>query len=199
VQVFTIISTVITVVAAMLALYYAREAIKQAREGQREAHAWRQDDNNSRREVQAIADAARTATLSELQRLHDRMVETHREQMAEHARQRESELRMQRLVALGRVADTLVGLAEVAWNEAQSPPGPAPFVLPPTQLHLMHSRLRAAVAVYEALGGEDVDGMEKLLAELEPYVGGEPPQKFIGLARFALDAIARVSAGGLTT
>lgn len=110
--------------------------------------------------------------------------------MTEHATRRESELRIQRLAALGRVADTLVSLAEVAWNEAQSPPGPAPFALPPTQIHLMHARLRAAVAVYKALDGGEVAGIDRLFAELEPYMGGEPPQKFIGSARSALDGVA---------
>ena len=48
---------------------------------------------------------------------------------------------------LGRLADALISLADVAWTEAHAPPASAQLALPPTRLHLMAAQLRAAVAV----------------------------------------------------
>ena len=44
------------------------------------------------------------------------------------------------------------------------------------------------------MDGEPVAGIDPLLTELEPYLGGEPPQKFQGLAKIALEGVARAAA-----
>jgi len=113
--------------------------------------------------------------------------------MAEQASAREAELAIQRLTALGWLTETLFELAGVAWEESKNPPKPAPYRLPPTQLHVMNAQLRTSLALYTALGGQPVDGIDLLLADLDMYLGGEPTEKFVGLAKSALEGVARAA------
>jgi hypothetical protein len=190
---FQVVSTLLTVIAALVALYYARETVRQGRAGQREAHEWRQEDLAERRRAMSDAASARAENLDELRHLKDQAAAAHSEQMHERARAAESDRHIQQLSALDRIVAGLVDLAIVAWNESENPPPPRPLALPPTQLHIVRARLQAPAAVHRALGGRRLTKLDEIVEQLQSYAGGDPANKFIGLAVLALGEVTRVA------
>ena len=157
-------------VAALVAVLYARETVIDARQARKEASADHRDQMAEERTAMEAATAA------------------HHEEMAERRRSLDAEVTLQRIVQVERVADVLVDLMDAARAEGIAPP---PFfeasTIRATRIPGLLSRLRAALALLDALGGPPLLGASGIANT--GYGGGSSPTPLIGST---LDALREI-------
>jgi predicted RNase H-like HicB family nuclease len=165
------VAAVVAAGAALVTIWFARDTVTEARAERREASEAH------------IEEMRQQAQLLEATR------EAHEREMAERAKALRSELVMQRLAQLDRIADLLRETAHIAGDEEVHPPirpdlG-SPFTL--SRLPGMLARVEAAVIILVALGGPPLDAAMQLATE--DRMLGTPPRKVISDAMTALQAL----------
>ncbi len=164
------IGAVVAALAALTTIWYARATV-------REARAARQEASDAHREE-----------LAEQRRALEASTAAHQEQMRERQRAFATEIKLQRIVQLERVAVVLTDLADTARAEAIDPPG-RPVTDQAgrrmTRIPAVLGRLRTAVALLDALGGPELPAAGQLARQ----AGGTPPERTLSSA---LDAVREI-------
>jgi hypothetical protein len=160
------IGSVVAAAAALVTILFARQTVREsvvARQENREAH------DAEMREQSAALEVAATA---------------HREEMAERRRALEADIKLQRIIQMERVAETLLDLIRVARDEEMNPLPQIPsLVRGMTLIPSVLSRLQASIVLLGLLG----PGTTPLRAADLAYRGaGMQPLEIIGAARDAL-------------
>ncbi len=164
------IAAVVAAGAALITIWYARATVGEARAARREASDAHTEEVAEQRSALQASTAA------------------HQEQMRERERALATEIKLQRIVQLERVAEVLTDLADTARAEAIQPPG-RPVTDQSgqrmTRIPAVLARLRVAVALLDALGAPRLIAAGKLGRQ----AGGTPPQTTLSSA---LDALREI-------
>jgi hypothetical protein len=171
------IAAVVAALAALITIWYARATVGEARAARQEASdAHAEEMAEQRRALQASTTA-------------------HQEQMREREQALAAEVKLQRVVQLERVAEVLTDLAGTAQAEATHPPG-RPVTDQAgrrlTGIPAVLARLRAAVALLDALGGPELPTAR----QLGNQVGGTPAERTLSSAIDALREIESLARSG---
>jgi hypothetical protein len=141
------IAAVVAAIAALITIWYARATVGEARSARREASD------------------AHTEELAEQHRALQASTAGHQEQMRERQRALATEIKLQQVVQLERVAEVLTDLADTARAETIQPPG-RPVTDQAgrrlTGIPAILARLGAAVALLDALGGPHLAAASQL-------------------------------------
>jgi hypothetical protein len=164
------IAAVVAALAALITIWYARATVGEARTARREATAAHAED------------------LAEQRRALETSAASHQQQMQQRAQALATELKLQRIVQLERIAEVLTDLADIARDEAIAPP-PRPVSYPTafrmSRIPAALARLRTAVALLDALGGPRLAAASQLAGQ----AGGTPPETTLSSALAALQEI----------
>jgi hypothetical protein len=161
------IAAVVAAGAALITIGFAWATVRQARAARREA---------SNAHAEEMAEQRRTLEAS---------TAAHQEQMRERQQALATEIKLQQLVQLERIAEVLTDLADTARAEAIHPPATDQRGRPMTPIPAVRRRLGAAVALLDALGGPPVVAAGKLAHQ----PGGTPLETTLSSAIYTLDEI----------
>jgi hypothetical protein len=158
-------------VAALATILYARSTVQEARGARQESHR----DHLQEAEAQTAFLNASSAQ--------------HQEEMAEWRRAFEAETKLQRLTQIERIAEAVLDVITAARQEhvAPSPKIAEPMPFRATIIPAVLARLRASVAVLDALDGPHMDAVSKL-AEMS-YGAGDHAMPIVGAGIGALREI----------
>ncbi len=161
---WVIVGTVIGAIGAIAALatiWYARETVLDTRASRLEGHQEHEAELAELRQMleaftaaRADADRQHTAAMGQQQAALDATVKAHQEQQAVQAHALDTQVRLQRLHLMGRLADVLADLAEVCRFEATTPE-----LLthsngrPVTRIPQIRSQLQVTLRLLAAAGG----------------------------------------------
>ncbi len=151
------IGAVVAAGAALITVGFAWATVREARAARREASDAHKEEMAEQRHALQASTAA------------------HQEQMRERQRALATEIKLQRVVQLERVAEVLTDLADTARAEAIQPPGRSVSDSSGrrlTGIPAVLARLRTAVALLDALGGPNLVAAGKLARQ----PGGTPPE-----------------------
>jgi len=169
------VASLVAAGAAVLAIYFAKQTVSEAKRGSDEANAAHQEQ------------------MAEARRLLDATAHAHVSEMAARERDAEAERVVQRLAQLSAITDVLRELTDIARDEEVRPPVRTPTNQPLSRVPSRISKLRAALSIYERLGGPFMNQASQL-ANIG-YNGGTPLMQVLGLAQSALEeAIAQADA-----
>jgi hypothetical protein len=163
VAVFNGVATAIATIAALAAVYYARRAVLDTATAQQKAHEWRQQDLEAQRQERQLAETAHIEQIGQLRQLQADAAAQHLAETTERKRALAAEVRVNRAVALQRIADLLLELADTARSESveQPPKYPDTYSIA-TRIPALLARLRLAVEIYEGLGGTHLAAVTKI-------------------------------------
>jgi hypothetical protein len=165
------IAAVIAASAALVTVWFAGRTVFEARRARKESSSAHSEEMRQQAALLATTTAA------------------HEREMAERARALASELVVQRLAQLDKIAELLRETVDVGYREAQYPPlkpETGPFTM--TRLPGLLLRLEAAVAVAGRLGCPALDGVMKVAIDHRAA-----PMQPLGVASDAMSALRSLS------
>lgn len=196
------IAAVIAAGAALVTVIHARRTVLDGRAAHRELM---QAERQARKDFTAAHQEAMTAQ----QQAGDAFATAHREAMTAQALAREdfaagraeemqhrkraldAQIALERLAQAGRVTEILIMIARTARDETISPPPTAAGSQRATFIPSLQAQLRAALAVFYALGGPTLDTADDLAAKA--YSLTTQPIEMLQLATNSLGELKRLT------
>jgi hypothetical protein len=183
------VSSVVAALATLVTVRYARDTVADAREERREA---------AERHAAALAEQQRTAAATEAAEEETRHAaaearDAYEQQRAEAAMTLAMQRTLRRIDQIDRIAQLLGALANLARDEAVTPPpnvGMPPIAL--TRIPTILAELRTAVALHAALGGTELSLSQERADNA--YGAGTEAMSFLSRAQAALDHVSRLVA-----
>lgn len=182
-------ASVVAAVAALATVRYARATVADARQGRCEAAAQHEA---------VLAEQQRTAAAMEAAKEETRRAATdaqaaYKDERAAAAQALAMQQTLRRIDQIDRITHLLGSLANIARDEAVTPPPAAGMQgFPLTRIPTVLAELRTAMALHTSLGGAELPNVHELA--VNGYALGREPMQFLGRAQAALDEIGRLVA-----
>lgn len=177
-------ASVVAAVAALATVIYARATVADARQGRREAAAQHEAVLAEQQRTAAAAEAAQEET----RRAAMDARAAYEDERTAAARTLAMQQTLRRIDQIDRITQLLGSLANIARDEAVTPPPTVGMQgFPLTRIPTVLAELRTAEALHTALGGANLPNVHELA--VNGYALGREPMQFLGRAQAALDEI----------